>query len=56
MPPTDLPDWNENHPEWMRDHLPAAPPADTGPDVGITPCACGGEGCDACDDTGVIYP
>ncbi|MCX5202463.1 hypothetical protein OG897_13520 [Streptomyces sp. NBC_00237] len=56
MPNNERPDWNPNHPEWMRDHLPAAPSTNTSPTAGITQCRCGGEGCDACDNTGVIYP
>ncbi|MFI5473179.1 hypothetical protein ACIA6D_23430 [Streptomyces cacaoi] len=47
-------------PAWMKD-FPGAPqpthPDDAGDEpVGIRPCSCGGEGCQACNGDGVIYP
>ncbi|MEU5900596.1 MULTISPECIES: hypothetical protein [Streptomyces] len=47
-----LPEWMENYPGAPQ---PMEPDADE--PVGIkTHRACGGEGCGACDDTGVVYP
>lgn len=31
-------------------------PEDFEEEIGIRPCVCWGEGCDRCDNTGVIYP
>ncbi|MDX3558802.1 hypothetical protein PV729_45350, partial [Streptomyces europaeiscabiei] len=42
------------HPAWMAGHL-NTPPADD-EQTSIRPCNCRGEGCDACDGDGVIYP
>ncbi|MDX2757866.1 hypothetical protein [Streptomyces europaeiscabiei] len=59
-----LPAWMKNHPgapqpepthpAWMAGHLDGS--ADTDEQAGIRPCSCRGEGCDACDGDGVIYP
>jgi hypothetical protein len=38
----------------MAGHLDGS--ADADEQAGIRPCSCGGEGCDACDGDGVIYP
>ncbi|GCD99745.1 hypothetical protein [Embleya hyalina] len=50
-----------SHEPWADDRIPP-PPEPLGPlddedeEIGITPCRCAGEGCDACDNTGVVYP
>lgn len=50
------------HMHWSGDPDPSLRDTVAGDDdgldeeIGIRPCTCWGEGCDACDNTGVIYP
>lgn len=47
-----------SQPGWMkgRPDVPDFYDDDDDEPVGLTLCVCGGEGCDRCDTTGVIYP
>ena len=56
MANTDRSAWTLNHPGWMKGYLPSAVDDDDADEPEIRLCRCAGEGCEACDNTGVIYP